>query len=51
MVSRALYGCANARNKGTCANRLNLRRDALEVTILEGLKRHLMDPELFKLFC
>ncbi len=51
MVSRTLYGCANARNKGTCANRLNLRRDALEVTILEGLKRHLMDPELFKLFC
>ena len=28
-----------------------VRRDALEVTILEGLKRHLMDPELFKLFC
>ena len=51
MVSRALFGCANARNKGTCDNRLNIRRDALEATILDGLKRHLMDPELFKLFC
>jgi site-specific DNA recombinase len=51
MVSRTLYGCANARNKGTCDNWLNIRRDALEATILDGLKRHLMDPELFKLFC
>jgi site-specific DNA recombinase len=51
MVSRTLYGCSNARNKGTCDNWLNIRRDALEATILDGLKRHLMDPELFKLFC
>ena len=51
MISRTLYGCANARNKGTCGNRLNLRRDVLEATILDGLKHHLMDPGLFKLFC
>ncbi len=51
MISRTLYGCANARNKGTCGNRYNIRRDVLEATILDGLKNHLMDPGLFKLFC
>jgi hypothetical protein len=51
MISRTLYGCASARNKGTCGNRLNLRREALEATILDALKHHLMDPGLFKLFC
>ncbi len=51
MISRTLYGCANARNNGTCSNRLNIRRDVLEATILDGLKHHLMDPALFKLFC
>jgi site-specific DNA recombinase len=50
-ISKTLYGCANARNKGTCGNWLNIRRDVLEATILDGLKHHLMDPGLFKVFC
>ncbi len=50
MISKTLLGCSTARNKGTCDNRLNIRRDALEATILEGLKRRLMDPELVKVF-
>jgi hypothetical protein len=37
MISRTLLGCAAARNKGTCTNRLNIRRDTLEATILHGL--------------
>jgi hypothetical protein len=45
-----LFGCAAARNKGTCLNRLNIRRDALEAIVLDGLKARLMDPELFKVF-
>jgi site-specific DNA recombinase len=44
-------GCANARNKGTCDNRHTIRRDALEVTVLEGLQSRLMDPALCDEFC
>jgi site-specific DNA recombinase len=44
-------GCANARNKGTCDNRRTIRRDIVETTILDALKQHLMEPELFAVFC
>ena len=30
MISKDLLGCATARNKGTCTNRLNIRRGQLE---------------------
>ena len=50
-ISKTHLGCATARNKGTCHNRLGISRVALEQTILEGLKQHLMDPALFKEFC
>ena len=49
-ISATLFGCSTARNKGTCDNRLNIRRDVLEATILDGLKNRLMDPDLFKEF-
>ncbi len=49
-ISQNLFGCATARNKGTCDNRLNIRTDAVEAVILAGLKDHLMDPGLFKAF-
>jgi site-specific DNA recombinase len=51
MISKDLLGCATSRNKGTCDNRRNIRRDALEASVLSGLRTHLMDPELFKEFC
>lgn len=51
LISKDLMGCATARNKGTCNNRLNIRRDALEASILNGLRKHLMEPELFQEFC
>ena len=51
MISRDLIGCATARNKGTCDNRLNIRRDALEQRVLVALRRKLMDPTLFRAFC
>lgn len=51
MISKALLGCTTARNKGTCDNRVNIRRDALEASILSGLRTHLMEPELFREFC
>lgn len=51
MISATLLGCATARNKGTCDNRVNIRRDRLEERVLHALRHHLMDPELFKEFC
>lgn len=51
MISKDLLGCFGARNKGTCDNRLNIRRDALEKSVLHGLHTHLMEPGLFKEFC
>lgn len=51
MISADLVGCATARNKGTCDNRKNIRRDHLEDRVLGALRHHLMEPELFKEFC
>ncbi|RVH62715.1 recombinase family protein [Sinorhizobium meliloti] len=51
MISKDMLGCTNARTKGTCDNRLNIRRDVLEASILNGLEKHLMEPDLFKEFC
>jgi site-specific DNA recombinase len=51
MISKDLLGCATSRNKGTCDNRLNIRRDALEASVLSGLRTHLMEADLFKEFC
>ncbi len=45
-----LFGCATARNKGTCDNRLNIRVDTVDEIVLTGLKVRLMDPEAFKSF-
>src|SRR5690606_29382274 len=50
MISANLMGCSTARNKGTCSNRVNIRRDSFEARVLEALRRHIMDPELFKTF-
>jgi site-specific DNA recombinase len=49
-ISRFHYGCSTARNKGTCNNRLAVRRDKLEATVLDGLKDQLMHPELVTAF-
>ncbi len=51
-ISAAHFGCSTARNKGdsVCANRLTIRRDVLEATVMDGLRHRLMDPALFKVF-
>jgi site-specific DNA recombinase len=51
MISANLVGCSTARNKGTCENRTNIRRDVLERRVLDALRHHLMEPELFAEFC
>ena len=49
--NKAYVGCATARNKGTCTNKISMRRDDLEALVLEGLEKHLMDPALTEIFC
>jgi site-specific DNA recombinase len=51
-ISQAHFGCSTARNKGetVCGNRLTIRRDTLEATVMDGLRSRLMDPDLFKVF-
>ena len=50
-VSKDHFGCATARNKGTCTNTRTIRGDVLEETVLGGLQHRLMDDELLALFC
>jgi site-specific DNA recombinase len=49
-INANLFGCATARNKGTCGNRLNIRTDVIELMVLDGLKWRLMDSALFEEF-
>ena len=51
-ISEAHFGCSTARDKGetVCSNRLTIRRDALEATVMDGLRSRLMDPDLYKVF-
>ena len=50
-ISKDLLGCSTARNKGTCDNRQNIRRDELEQRIINAIRNNLMDPTLFAEFC
>ena len=49
-VSNHHYGCSTARNRGTCSNRLTMRRDRVEALVLDGLRHHLMQPDCVKEF-
>ena len=50
-ISQSHFGCAGARNKGTCGNRKAVRRDILEETVLRGLQNRLMTEEHLDFFC
>ena len=50
LMNKTKYGCASARNKGTCDNRKLIKREHLEARILSGLKSKLMHPEMLKEF-
>ena len=49
-VSTERYDCSSARNKGTCDNRLIIRQDNLKKYGLGFSAKHLMNPELVKVF-
>ena len=51
MVSKDRVGCSTARNKGTCTNRLTIKRETIEIAVLAALQNHLMNPKLCKAFC
>ena len=50
-ISATYYGCSNARNKGTCDNRLGIKQADLEGLVLSALQSRLMDPALCEEFC
>ena len=49
--NKVYIGCANARNKGTCDNKLTMHRTDLETMVLEGLQYRLLDGQHTKIFC
>jgi len=51
IVSSRRLGCEAARRRGTCTNHLTIRREALEQVVLDGLRKHLLEPTLFEEFC
>ncbi|GAB3377632.1 recombinase family protein [Azotobacter armeniacus] len=51
MISATHYDCSTARNKGTCDNRLAIKRDEFEDRVLRAMRGHLMEPVLFEEFC
>jgi DNA invertase Pin-like site-specific DNA recombinase len=50
-ISKDHFGCATARNKGTCNNLTSIHRERLEKTVLGGLQNHLMDAAHVEVFC
>jgi hypothetical protein len=50
IIDSKRYGCANHRNRGTCANAVRVPRLLIEKRILDDLKDRLLTPELFQAF-
>jgi len=50
-ATATMFGCAAARDRGTCDNHRHIRIDDLENTVLKGLGQRLLEPTLFKVFC
>jgi len=44
------YGCAARGNKGSCSNSRTITRQDLELRVLDGLKGHLVTPDLVEEF-
>ncbi len=49
-VGKQYYGCSAHKNKGTCDNRLTIKRTDLEDRVLSGLKEQLLHPDLIAEF-
>ena len=51
MAGRNRLACFGAREKGTCDNRLTIRRDEVEARVLKALQEKLLRQDLFDEFC
>jgi hypothetical protein len=51
MAGRNRLACFRAREKGTCDNRLTIRRDEVEAGVLTALEEKLLRQDLFDEFC
>jgi site-specific DNA recombinase len=51
VISAIHVGCSTARSRGTCDNRLAIKRTRLEERVIGALKGKLMEPALFREFC
>jgi hypothetical protein len=51
MAGRNRLACFGAREKGTCDNRLTIRRDEVEARVLKALEDKLLNQDLFEEFC
>ena len=51
MASSNRLACAGARDRGTCENRLTIRRDEVEARVLKAMEDRLWNEELFEEFC
>ncbi len=50
IVWRDRYGCAAARQKGTCRNTRTMATPSLEARVLDGLRERMLAPELVSTF-
>ena len=51
VCSREHLGCFDARDRGTCTNRLTIRRQEVEERVLRALREKLMRQDFFDEFC
>lgn len=51
VYSHDYLGCFSARDRGTCGNRLTIRREEVEHRVLAALQHKLLQKELFAEFC
>ena len=51
VYSREHLGCFGARDRGTCTNRLTIRRQEVEERVLRALREKLMRQDFFDEFC
>jgi DNA invertase Pin-like site-specific DNA recombinase len=51
VYSREHLGCFGARDRGTCTNRLTIRRQEVEERVLHALREKLMRQDFFDEFC
>jgi len=51
MHNQTRLACSTAKNKGTCSNKLSIKREDLEAKVLHALNANLMDERLVEAFC